>query len=401
MNTAEQIEAFVALHRDDDVKELALGPARNSLSPDLFRQALIRIEALQHLKTKLPGLAASNNLEIPSRLAAEQCSSEATARLKRELIASALDSRPIVRAADLTGGLGIDTIELSKLCPEFHYIEQNPELATAAQHNLSRLAPNVTIHNCPAEQWLAQQTDELSFIYLDPARRSQAGRKVFLIDDCTPSVATLRPTLTALAPLTAVKLSPMLDLTELIRRLRPTHIYIVSLNNECKELLALIRRAEPEAAHTRIEAIEINRNGTTTRTSFTPDEESKAQAAQAETIEAGMWLYEPNAALMKSGAWRTIAQRTATTMLSKDAHLYLSPEQRPFPGREFRIESIDEFNRHTMARLTARLGRTNIIARAFPMTTDEVRQRFKIKEGGHTTLLLTQFRNKKIIITLI
>lgn len=419
MNSERDIEAFIARHLDDDPARLALaGDSVDGLTGSCLTEAIVDIAARRRLRHKLPELTGKLAFRFPSRLSGEQCSSEATARLKARLIGG-LINRPgstasAGRAADLTGGLGVDTIYLSRLTAEFHYVEMLPELARTVESNFRALGiSNIRVHNLAAVQWLDRQAEhqctdgcetdtDLRFVYLDPARRDSAGRKVFLLDDCTPPVLALRDRLLALAPLVAVKLSPMYDITECIRRLRPTHIYIVSSRRECKELLAVMERHEPACPDdTLIEAIDIAADGAEQSFAYTPAEERGTPAATAGALAPGQYLLEPNAAIMKCGCMKTLARRHGVELMARDVHYCVSRELKPgFPGRTYLVEEVADFNKRAMAATMARVGRASIVARAFPLTSEQARARFPMPEGDEHTILLTRVDNNKKIILL-
>ena len=249
---------YIRKHAKDDVRQLALRPVPADVD---LRVALTQIEGRQLAAHKLPTWAATDGLLFPPRLALEQCSSEATAAYKRLVIgASGAEGSVFL---DLTGGLGVDFAAIAPLFTHAIYVERQEQLCGLARHNFSLLGlPNAEVRCSTTEEVLqslqtqAPPSPQLSnpnslFIYLDPARRDAAGRKVSLIEDCSPDVCTLQNTLRAAAAFVLIKLSPMLDLTAALNALRGIiEVHVVSVCGECKELLLLMRgnTADPETS---------------------------------------------------------------------------------------------------------------------------------------------------------
>ena len=265
---------YIKQHRNDDIYRLALTKAPEGVD---LQYALSQISAYQTLSKKVPSWAECDELIFPRQLSLEQSSSELTARYKAELIREFMGSDSY-QHIDLTGGMGIDCYFIAQYASQSHYIEQNPELCTIAQHNFAYLNPNISVHNTTAEECLKQITDNSSLlipnfiakgsktfgssllIYLDPARRGDHGQKLVSISDCQPNVIELLPQMFGLTNKIVVKLSPMLDITRAINEL--SHIeklYVISVNNECKELLLLINK-ECET-DTEIYAVNIDNKG--------------------------------------------------------------------------------------------------------------------------------------------
>ena len=212
---------------------------------------------------------------------------------------------------DLTGGYGVDTYFMSEHFAQVHYVEQNEELCRIAQHNFALTRPHIQVHNTHAEEFLSRETnDEKCVFYIDPARRDKHGGKVFRIEDCEPNVVALLPTLLRRAERIIIKLSPMLDITAALRSLQiPMDVDIVAVNNEVKEVL-LWSKIDPTPC--RIHA--VNLGSKTAEWSFTQEEERQAQcilwdAHRGEPLTEGTYIYEPNAAILKAGAYKLVGAR--------------------------------------------------------------------------------------------
>ena len=228
----EHTRAFIRAHKGDDVRQLALQAARY---PEVdMRVAATQIEGRRIAATKLPTWAAVEDIIYPVRLSMEQCSSEATARYKASLVEGE-------HLADLTGGFGIDCSYMAERFAHTTYIERNEELCRIAAHNFALLEKPITVLNADSEEALAELTPQ-DWIFIDPARRDRAGNKVVSLSDCEPDVCKLRTTLLQKATAVMVKCSPMLDIAQAVRELHTvSEIHVVSVGNECKELLLVLR----------------------------------------------------------------------------------------------------------------------------------------------------------------
>lgn len=328
------------------------------------------------LSAKLPEWASTDGIVVPTSLALEQCSSTATALYKSSLI----DKTGTI--VDITGGLGVDCWAFSKKADKVFYYEQNQELAQAAQKNCTALGiQNITVTNaCITQDSLIPDCD---LLYADPARRSDTGRKVFLLEDCTPDILALLPLLWRHCHRIMLKLSPMADITMLASRLgeQLKEIHVVGLGGECKELLCLLERGKDIHGYT-ITVADLDSGA---RLSFTPEEERTAEVRFTKTIRPGTYLFEPSAALMKSGCFKLISERFGMEKISKDTHLFVSaaiPESLPGLGKCFLIEEVRPLDKASMKEM----GRTNpkaeVSARGIPMRSEELRGKLGCKSGG-------------------
>ena len=375
---------FIRDNLNIDVPTLALRKAPVGTDVSL---ALRQIEARQLLQKKVPKWSTNEDLLFPAHLSIEQCSSEATARYKANLLKGNTFT-------DLTGGLGIDTYYLSQQFQETNYVERQPELCALARHNFDILQTNIKVYNESAEEYL-KHCEPKDCIYIDPARRDSHGRKTVSISDCTPDVVTLQDLLLQKAETVMVKLSPMLDISKALEELKCVkEIHVLAVGNECKELVFIMKvgfSGQPilYAANLMTQQPIV---------SFTLEEERDCPLRLAESM--GHYLYEPNAALMKAGCYKLLAHRFDVLKLHKNSHLYTSDTLFPdFAGRVFEIEGYAPYHKKVKQTLLADADKANLAVRNFPLGVDELRKTLKIKEGGDIYLFATTSRDgEKVII---
>ncbi len=395
MKTTEATIQFIREHAANDVRMLAL---HKSKYPDVdMAFALQQIEGRQRTRTKLPEIHAIEGWHYPVRLSLEQCSSEVTAKYKRQRIkdneqkTDSLHNTACRTLVDLTGGFGIDTFYLSAIFEETHYVERNAELCEIAKHNFALAGRNIVVHNAQAEEYL-QTMEAVDVIYLDPARRSAAGGKVFRLQDCEPDLTQLYPLLMSKCRILMVKLSPMLDITEALRHFPDaTEVHIVAVRNEVKEVLVVATaplNPPVEGGNHSVEPkrIAVNLESNDTPFVFTEEEESAAPSSPLyEGIRGGL-LYEPNAAILKAGAFRTVGARYGLQKLGVNTHMYAADHLvADFPGRIFKV-----IGHPTKAQLKA-LQKTgaHTICRNYPLSADKLAAKHKIPEGGTLYLIGT------------
>lgn len=385
MSVVSGLSILIRQHLHDDVQQLALQRNRfPQLSDTDFRFLIQQVEGRQRTKDKLPSFAQIEDWWYPVRLSCEQCSSEATARYKAALIAPLQPDILI----DLTAGYGVDTFFMAEHAQEAHYVERNPELCHIAQHNFSLARPHIRVHNTTAEEFLASSPHLLSphrLIYLDPARRSQSGGKVFRIEDCEPNVTEILPTLRELTSHIMIKFSPMLDITAAMRALgHDWDTHIVAVNNEVKEVLILTGKGS-------IYAVNICATHTDSFV-FNDEEEKKAQVSFASDIE--QYIYEPNAAIIKAGAYRLIGERYGIKKLDTNTHLYTSDKLLPdFPGRKWQVQEV--LTKHSA--LNTKL-KYSILTRNYPLSPDQVRKKLKLQDGDDLYIVGARLQGKPVLV---
>ena len=383
--------------------ELALQRKRFAhLTDEQFRFLLQQVDGYQRTKEKLPTFAEMKDWWYPVRLSCEQCSSEATARYKSMLLPTLPFS-----LTDLTGGYGVDTYFMSEHATQAHYVERNEDLCKIVEHNFQTTRPQVHIHNTDAIHYL-QDMPSCDVIYLDPARRDQHGGKVFRLEDCEPNVVDILPALREKSKLIIIKLSPMLDITQALHSLEGTwDVHIVAVKNEVKEVL-LVSCFDRYHPVTTTEGYRSDNEGKVYATniltlsdtpitfSFTRCEEREAQckhydASREELIAPGAYIYEPNAAIIKAGAFKLVAQRYGLCKMAPNTHLYLSTQLiEDFPGRVWQIlESNIKDAKNTQA---------SILTRNYPLTPEQLRKKLKIKDSDTQTIIGARIGEKPILL---
>ncbi len=376
---------FIAKHRNDDVRTLALQAARY---PGVdMREAVKQIEGWQHATVKLPEWAAVEGLLYPPRLSMEQCSSSVTALYKASLMQG-------TQFADLTGGFGIDCSYISRNFKAACYIERSEELCSIAAHNFALLGlQHITVVNGDSAEQL-HTLPHCDWIFIDPARRDDAGKKVVAFADCEPDVVVLRSLLLEKADRIMIKSSPMLDITAACRQLgcvEETHI--VAVNNECKELLFILSHSAPAVPVIRC----INFHGNNQQVfSFVYGESSPSDYS----FEVCGYLYEPNAAIQKAGCPVALATTYGVKKLHPNSNLYTGDEYLPtFPGRIFKVNALCGFSKNELKTMLDGLKSANITVRNFPDTVQQLRKRMKLSEGGDVYLFATTLADgRKVLI---
>lgn len=400
---------FILAHRTENVRELALRGCRDA-EVDL-REALVQIAGWQQARTKLPRWAATEGLLYPPHLSMEQCSSELTALYKKGIILRQRRSEeaqqpPSAGVAvttsltDLTGGLGIDFSTLAPLFARATYVERQELLCGLAEHNFPLLGlKDCRICRADGVEYLQAMEEAVDWIYLDPARRNQQGGKVVAIADCEPNAVQLEPLLLQKSRHVMLKLSPMLDLTRALQELHSVETaYVVAVDGECKELLLILGPQPPQRKEELpITCVNLRSVDKAEELTFSKAEEQQAPLQLAQ--EPMAYLYEPHAALLKAGAFCLLTQRYPVKKLHPNSHLYTSAEPLPhFPGRRFRITGWSTLGKRELKPLLADLKSANLTVRNFPLTTDALRRKLKLADGGPTTLFATTLQGEKHIL---
>lgn len=442
MNQATQ--DFIRQHQDDDVRQLAF---LGSKYPEVDMPfALDQIRGRKMARVKLPRWASLEGIIYPPHISMEQCSSESTALYKAELAARLL-ALPVsssfseeIGFVDLTGGFGVDFSYIAaRLGVKSMYVERQAHLCEAAKENFERLGlKNAIVKNgdgievlhsfLPKNDDAASADDSLGIIYdqplsllktklglklifIDPARRDDAGNKVVSLKDCTPDVTVLQEEMLSKADYVIIKLSPMLDWHRAISELSHVReVHIISVNNECKELLLVLSARNMGDMEASSADGEVKHAGNlriycvNDAQSFVCDEldmESSPVRIAPPVLEEMQYLYEPNASLMKAGCFGVLSDRYDARMLSKNSHLFVS--QAPieaFPGRSFRIIAISSFNKKELKRHLSGITKANIATRNFPLSVAELRKRLKLKDGGETYIFATTLSDESHVLVI-
>ena len=365
-------------------------PAKLMLSSSPFSKAQMtwivgQIQARRKAQSKLPEWLTHPQIILPATLSIEQSSSELTAQYKANYIAQQAPKNQAL--VDLTGGFGVDTYYFAKKFAEVAYVEQNQDLVQQVKHNFGEFkVKNVTFYHQMAAHFLQQQIAKQDVIYLDPARRDEQKNKIFRLEDCTPNVLTLLPTLWTKTRQVFLKLAPMLDIDLAVRQLGLVkEVLVVAVNNECKELLFLLD--ENPVTSTKIKTVNLFSGKPAQEFAFSREEETQAQVHFSEPQG---YLYEPNVALLKAGAFKMVAQRFGVAKLHQHSHLYTSDTfHAHFPGRIFKIKSVCKYAKKEIRKVISE-PKANITARNFPDSVATIRKKLGIKEGGTQYLFFTQ-----------
>ena len=387
MMSEEDFLHFVLEHESDDTGRLLLSADR---WPDVdVRRAVRIIEGRRKMRDKAPSWYACPAVDYPDGLSLEQCSSEETARYKQAFVPAG------GRVADLTGGLGVDCLALSRPAAEMHYCERDAARCAAARHNFAALgAADIAVHEGDGVAWLQAQETPFDLIYLDPARRDKTAGRVYDIAGCEPNLLEIKDLLLQHAPRVLAKLSPMADISRTLAQLPETReLHIVAAAGEVKELLVLLEAKRAEAPSSpRIVAADGSG-----RFAFSPAEEAAAGVRYADRV--GRFLLQPSKALRKAGAFRLLSARCGIAKLAPSTHLYTADTPVDgFSGRTFAVEAVLPWGSAARQELRRRFDRMELTALNFPMTTDALRRRLGIAEGGSHHVFATTLNNEKILI---
>ncbi len=387
MQISSETLRFIEENACADVRSLAL-QAKKYPQVDMA-MAVVQIAGRQIAEAKVPSWYRTEGLLYPKHLSMEQCSSEATAIYKAGLVEGE-------SFADLTGGFGIDCSFLSRKFKKADYVERQAELCELAKHNFPLLGLNIGVHNEDGVEYL-KQMPPVDCLFLDPARRDGHGGKTVAIADCEPDVSALEDLLVEKAKKVMVKLSPMLDLSLALKHLKYVReVHIVSVNNECKELLLILQK-ESTSSDIAIRCEHILNASNHQSFFFTQEQERTSDCLLA--TEVGAYLYEPNASILKAGAYRSLTQTYACKKLHASSHLYTSEHFiEDFPGRRFRVEAVSGFGKKELKDFLQGLEKANLTIRNFPSSVADLRKRLKLKEGGEDYLFATTLADESKVL---
>ena len=417
----DETREFVAMHRNENVRELALKAKRvEGLDLPL---ALDQIAGWQIARKKLPQWASCEGIVYPPHISMEQCSSQFTAQYKSEIAQTLLAPAATVRArvsdsaesvmqtaksafqlsdspesdtlvakramVDLTGGFGVDFSYLARGFSQATYVERQRHLCDLAEHNMAALGLDQARIVCGDGVEYLRQMGPVDFIYLDPARRDEHGSRTYAIEDCTPNVLELRDLLLAKSQYTLVKLSPMLDWRKAVADFDGTvrEVHIVATGNECKELLLVLgQQVHEEPSAPRVFCVNDNQRIDYDSAAYTQG----LRIGGKPLPEAKNYLYEPNASIMKAGCFDLVEERFGVTQVGPSSHLFVSATPvADFPGRGFAIEAIGGMNKKDIKRLLNGTKQANIAVRNFPLTAPQLRKKLKLADGGPVYLFGT------------
>ena len=362
---------YIKKHAEGDVRQLALQGTKDPEVDLTF--ALEQIAGRQKAKTKLPSWAETEGIIYPPHLSMEQCSSEQTARYK----ASIVGDRALV--VDLTAGFGVDLAFISQGFKRAVHVERQPQLCAISSENYQLLGLNHIEVVCGDGIDYLHQLGHADLIFMDPARRDEHGGRTYGIADCTPNVLELRDELLEKADRVMLKLSPMLDWRKAVEDLgNVSEVHIVSVDNECKELLLIMEKEEKP-----LKVICVN-NGSVF--------EIKGESQRGISYSEGerRYLFEPNASVMKAGCFDELQSRFPVVQLDKNSHLFVADKDiDDFPGRRFIIERTTSMNKRDLKAALEGISKANVTVRNFPISVAELRKRLKLKEGGEVFIFAT------------
>jgi hypothetical protein len=396
-----QVQKFIFEHEAEDEIDLLLKHTTIQGIPTTL--VADQISGRRKAKLKLPTWYATKNIIYPPSANVEQCSSEETATFKVELLKQNIKS-DFDKVVDLTGGFGVDSFFLSSLFREVDYIEPDENLVQITKHNVTILQEargkkqeaRIHHHHTTAEKFLEAANGTFSLVYIDPSRRTKGNQKIFRFGDCMPNITQLQDIVFQKADRLLVKASPMLDLLQGVKELKHVEkVFIVAVENECKEVLFLCRKGfEDEPA---IEAVDLSDTANQDFISF-DFLFSEEKNSTAEFSNPLRYLYEPNAAILKAGAFKLIANRFSLKKIQQHTHLYTSENLiTDFPGRIFEIEALIKPDAK-IVRQQFPEGKANVVTRNYPLSPDELKKKTGLKDGGEKFLIGFSGVHEKFVV---
>lgn len=384
----QEVQEFIKVHENDVPAVLMLQSKGFPTFP--MREIVEQIQSRQKAKHKIPSWYSTEGILFPPPLSLEQCSSEETAIYKQHLVKGE-------KMADLTGGMGIDTYFLSQSFVSTDYVEQQQNLANLATHNYAVLASsNIQVHHKSAEQFLEEGTSGFDLIFIDPARRDLNKKKVFRLSDCEPNIIKMLPIILPKTKRLLIKASPLLDIKGAIRDLGGvSEAHVVALKGEVKELLFLIDKSS--VGHDPIiHCVDILKDSVFEFMFLFSTEENLNRAYGVPK----RYIYEPNATILKGGAFKSIAEKFDLIKLHPNTHLYTSDDlNMKFPGRIFMNLDTISLSKKTLKRKLKAL-KANITVRNYPLTVEQIRKKSGLKDGGKDYILgFTDLESPKLLLT--
>ena len=364
---------FIRIHADEDVRQLAFLGKKN---PEVdMAYALDQIAGRQKARVKIPSWASIDGIVYPPHISMEQCSSEQTARYKARIAGNG------EKIVDLTAGFGVDMAFMSAGFKQAVHVEMQPQLCAISSENYKHLGLNHVQVVCNDGVGYLHQMEHADLIFIDPARRDQHGARTYGIADCTPNVLEIIDEMLQKADRVMIKLSPMLDWQKTVADVgNVSQVHIVSVGNECKELLLEVKKGKDEKVKVfcvnddQVFSYEIGETH-----SFTPS-----------PLHSFTFLYEPNASVMKAGCFNLISHRFGITQPDANSHLFLSDKLvEGFPGRGFVIERVSTMNKRELKEALAGIDKANVAVRNFPLSVADLRKRLKLKDGGDVYIFAT------------
>lgn len=381
---SKEIQHYIDDKINADVTKLAL--QKNPFPEVEWNLVLQQLAAKQKAKSKLPTWFKTQDIYYPSKISVEQTSSEKTAQYKASLISGN-------NLIDLTGGFGVDDFYFSKTVANVVHCEINSELSKIVKHNFEQLnVKNVDCFADDSSEVLKKLNQKFDWIYIDPSRRNDSKGKVFMLKDCLPNVPELLDFYFSFSDNIMIKTAPILDISAGISELKNiAEIHVVALENEVKELLFILKKNHKST-------IEIKTVNLLKDKNEAFQFQINSEAKKTNYAAPKKYLFEPNAAIMKSGGFDAIAKQFDLEKLHQHSHLYTSNELLDFPGRIFEIQNTLEYNKANMKSFLEN-QKANITTRNFPETVENIRKKWKIKDGGNLyCFFTTDMNNCKIVV---
>ena len=384
MLTPEELR-LVAVNRGAEPSRIALSvKAAADVRPMVVAQ---QVDAYNRLVSKVPTWAKQDGLQFPFPVAIQQCSSEPLARFRQKIIEGE-------SLADLTGGLGVDCYFMGRNMRRVVYVDAHPDAVEAVRHNYSVLGvSNTDFVNSTAEEYL-KTCEEASVrfdnIFIDPSRRSSSGGRVFRLEDCSPDVTTIAPSMLRVADTVYIKLSPLLDISQVISQLPcVSDVYAIGHATECKDLLVVLKSGQDAHSEPIIHAQMLSDDGEpVSPISFCQSEEKSAVARLADHLPSvGEKIFVPSPAVMKAAPFSLLTNIYDLVMLGSGTHIYLGQNDiADFPGRRFVIVGVFDLSKSSVGELRKAYPTAAVAVRNFPMSADELRKKLKIGESSQNFL---------------
>ena len=382
-----EVQQFILDHEQDDEKNLIL--KHRAIQGVPIGTIADQLSGRRKAKTKIPLYYNAPKIVYPPGLNLEQSSSEKTAEFKSRILSSTLGEND--KIADLTGGFGIDSLFLSRVFKSVDYVEPTQIVLEIAKHNHSILGVNnIEYHHTAAENFVHSSSEKFDCMFIDPSRRDKSNKKLFKLADCEPNVPQLLSNFFQKTDAVFLKTSPLLDIQQGIRELvHVERVWVVSVNNECKELLFF--------CHNKFEGkpliTAINLQSSQSDFNFSFEEEKESQSKFSVPLS---YLYEPNASILKAGAFKLIGENFSLFKLHPSTHLYTSHELKDdFPGRIFKINSFikpDAKNSDLFSE------KANVLTRNYPLSPEELKKKLKVKDGGTSYVIGFSGERQKFVV---
>lgn len=374
---SSDLEKFISENLKSDLHSLLL---KKSPFPEVSMQEIVQqIKGRKVAEKKFPFLK-KEGIVFPPNLSLEQSSSEATGKYKSGLVSGK-------NMVDLTSGFGIDAYFFSQNFDEVMLVEQNPALIEIVENNWNILGRKAKFINENLEDFLNKNTDRFDLIYLDPARRDENKNKVFLLEDLSPNLLEIQDEIVEISDKILIKLSPLIDISYLISTLKNiAEIHIVTVKNDVKELLVLID-SKQKSERIKISCVNLETEEPTFEFYF-----DEMNLAKPDFGESGNFLLIPNNALLKTGAFNLVSERFGLKKLHPNTHLYFADEiVENFPGRVLEVQKIETKD-------LVKGEKFNIISKNYPLKPEEIKKKYKLKDGGNQYLIFTHTNSGKIIL---